>query len=157
MQFARWIPASRWRKFKRWNCWSADALSGERFLLFMIGLFAAMALILAIVGIYGVLAYVTSQRIHEIGIRMALGAQRSDVSRLVLGHGLALTLAGVALGLAGAWAATRVLNSVLFGISSTDPLTFIGVAAILGVRRDAGLLHPSAARDARRPDGRSAI
>ena len=110
----------------------SDALSGERFLLFMIGLFAAMALILAIVGIYGVLAYVTSQRIHEIGIRIALGAQRSDVSRLVLGHGLALTFAGVALGLAGAWAATRVLNSVLFGISSTDPLTFITVSAILG-------------------------
>ena len=110
----------------------SDALSGERFLLFMIGLFATMALILAIVGIYGVLAYVTSQRIHEIGIRIALGAQRSDVSRLVLGHGLALTFAGVALGLAGAWAATRVLNSVLFGISSTDPLTFICVSAILG-------------------------
>ena len=110
----------------------SDALSSERFLLFMIGLFAAMALVLAVVGIYGVLAYVTSRRVHEIGIRMALGAQRSDVSRLVLGHGLALTLAGVALGLAGAWAATRVLNSVLFGISSTDPLTFIGVAAILG-------------------------
>jgi predicted permease len=110
----------------------SDALSGERFLLFMIGLFAAMALVLAIVGIYGVLAYVTSQRIHEIGIRIALGAQRSDVSRLVLGHGLALTLTGVALGLAGAWAATRALNSVLFGISSTDPLTFFGVSAILG-------------------------
>jgi predicted permease len=110
----------------------ADALSGEKFLLFMIGLFAAMALILAIVGIYGVLAYVTNQRVREIGIRVALGAQRSDVSRLVLGYGFALTLAGVALGLGGAWAATRVLNSVLFGVSSTDPLTFIGVAAILG-------------------------
>ena len=109
----------------------SDALSGERFLLFMIGLFAAMALVLAIVGIYGVLAYVTSQRVHEIGIRIALGAQRSDVSRLVLGHGLALTLAGIALGLGGAWATTRVLNSVLFGVSSTDPLTFFGVAGIL--------------------------
>jgi putative ABC transport system permease protein len=110
----------------------SDALSGERFLLFMIGLFAAMALVLAIVGIYGVLAYVTSQRAHEIGIRIALGAQRSDVARLVLGHGLALTLAGVALGLAGAWVTTRALNSVLFAVSSTDPLTFFGVAAILG-------------------------
>ena len=110
----------------------SDAMSSDRFLLFMIGLFAAMALVLAVVGIYGVLAYVTSRRVHEIGIRMALGAQRSDVSRLVLGHGLALTLAGVALGLAGALTATRVLNSVLFGVTSTDPLTFIGVAAILG-------------------------
>jgi ABC-type antimicrobial peptide transport system permease subunit len=87
--------------------------------------------VLAIVGIYGVLAYVTSQRVHEIGIRIALGAQRYDVSRLVLGHGLALTLAGIALGLGGAWATTRVLNSVLFGVSSTDPLTFFGVAGIL--------------------------
>jgi putative ABC transport system permease protein len=96
----------------------------------MIG-FAVLALLLASVGLYGVLAYVVSQRTPEIGIRMALGAQRADVLRMVLRHGLVLALAGVAIGIALALAATRLMSSLLYGISARDPLTFLATAFIL--------------------------
>ena len=90
-----------------------------------------LALVLAAIGIYRVTAYTTRQRTHEIGIRMALGANKEDILRLVLGHALRLTLLGVALGLAASFALTRYLSSLLLGVTSTDALTFSSVAVLL--------------------------
>jgi putative ABC transport system permease protein len=97
----------------------------------LLGLFAALALVLATLGIYGVMAYTVARRTHEIGIRMALGAELGDVMGMVLRHGLGLTLTGVVIGIAGALALTRVLSSLLFEVSATDPLTFVGVTVLL--------------------------
>jgi putative ABC transport system permease protein len=107
------------------------SVAQPRFSAQLLGLFATMALVLAAVGIYGLIAYTVSQRTHEIGIRMALGATRGDVSRMVLAHGLRLALAGAAIGLAGALALTRLLRGMLFGVSATDPFTFAAVTALL--------------------------
>jgi putative ABC transport system permease protein len=96
-----------------------------------VGAFGLLALILAAVGIYGVTSYTTRQRTHEIGIRMALGASKDDILRLVLGHGLRLTLTGVLVGLAAAFALTRYLSNLLLGVTSTDALTFFSVAILL--------------------------
>ena len=104
---------------------------GQRVAGTFVGAFGLLALILAAVGIYGVTAYTTRQRTHEIGIRVALGATKQDVLRLVLGHGLRLTLAGVGLGLAVSLAVTRFLSSLLLGVTSTDALTFSSVAILL--------------------------
>jgi predicted permease len=109
----------------------ADSLSRARFTMLLLGIFAGVALLLAAVGIYGLIAYSVTQRTQELGIRIALGAQRRDVLRLVLRHGTRLTLLGLALGIVAALAITRLLTSLLFGISATDPLTFAGVAALL--------------------------
>jgi putative ABC transport system permease protein len=103
----------------------------RRFNMLVFGVFALVALLLAAVGIYGVLAYLITQRTHEIGIRVALGAKTRDVLWLIVRQGLALTLIGVALGLVGAWALTRVLQNLLYGVSATDPATFAGIALLL--------------------------
>ena len=103
----------------------------QNFALLLLGVFAAIALLLATVGIYGVISYNVARRTRELGIRMALGAERNDVLRLVVGQGLGLTLVGVAAGLAGAWALTRFLASLLCRVRPTDPLTFGGVSLVL--------------------------
>jgi ABC-type antimicrobial peptide transport system permease subunit len=104
---------------------------GQRVAGTFVGAFGLLALVLAAVGIYGVTAYTTRQRTHEIGLRMALGASKDDVLRLVLGHGLRLTLIGLVLGLAASFALTRYLGSMLLGVTSTDALTFSCVAILL--------------------------
>ncbi|MGH9838200.1 MAG: ADOP family duplicated permease [Blastocatellia bacterium] len=109
----------------------AEAAWGQRFFTRLMGLFGALALGLAVMGIYGVIAYTVTQRTNEIGIRIALGAQSADILRLILTQGLKLILIGAALGLAGALGVTQLLAGLLFGISASDPLTFASVAGAL--------------------------
>jgi putative ABC transport system permease protein len=109
----------------------ADASAERRFSLLLLSLFASIALVLSAIGIYGVMAYTTTQRQHEIGIRVALGANARDVLGLVVGQGMRLVTIGLGLGVAGAWLLSRVLTSQLFGISARDPLTYVSVAALL--------------------------
>jgi len=108
-----------------------DQVSHSRFNTLLLGIFSALALILAIIGIYGVMAYAVRQRTHEVGVRLALGAQNIDVVWLVVRQGLKLTVLGSAIGLASAYGLTRLLTKLLFNVSATDPLTFAGVALLL--------------------------
>jgi putative ABC transport system permease protein len=110
-----------------------DLSSETRTYALLMGLFAALALLLSMIGIYGVMAYSVSQRTHEIGVRMALGAESSDVIRLVIAQGVRLTLAGVAAGLIAGIALTRLMTSLLFDVSATDPLTFAAVSVVLSM------------------------
>ena len=109
----------------------AESISGRRFNMLLLAVFAAVSLALAIVGIYGVMSYAVSQRTQEIGIRMALGARAVDVLKLVVKNGMSLALIGVAIGLAGAFALTRLLSSLLFQVTPTDRTAFAGVAVCL--------------------------
>jgi putative ABC transport system permease protein len=109
----------------------SDSVARQRFSMLLLGVFAGLALVLAAVGIYGVMSYSVAQQTREIGIRMALGAQRSDVLKMTVGQGLRLVLTGVAIGLATAFVLTRVMATLLFGVSPTDPLTFIGISIVL--------------------------
>jgi putative ABC transport system permease protein len=108
-----------------------DTLWQQRFNLQLIGLFAGLALVLAAVGLYGVMSYSVAQRTREVGLRMALGAQRRDVIKLIVGQGMRLALCGVGIGLLGAFALTRLLATLLFGVKPTDLLTFTSVAVCL--------------------------
>ncbi len=109
----------------------SEAIARQRFSMLLLGIFAALALVLAAVGIYGVMSYSVAQRTHEIGIRMALGARRADVLKMTVNQGLKLVSIGMMLGLAAAFLLTRVLASLLFGISATDPVTFLGISLVL--------------------------
>ncbi len=103
----------------------------RRFDAFLFGSFAGLALVLAAVGLYGVLSYAVAQRTREMGIRMALGAGRRDVARLVVGNGFLLVAVGLAIGLAGAFALTRLMSSLVFGVTTMDPLAFVGAVIVL--------------------------
>jgi putative ABC transport system permease protein len=109
----------------------SDSIAERRLNMLLLGLFATVALVLAAVGIYGVMSYAINQRTHEMGIRIALGAEPRDILRLVVGQGMALSFAGVGVGLGVAFILTRLMSSLLYGISATDPVTFIAVPAIL--------------------------
>jgi len=109
----------------------SNAVSDRRLSLLLLGIFAAVALLLASVGIYGVMSYSVEQRTREIGIRMALGAERSSVLRLIVGQGARLAAGGIVVGIAGAFALSRVMAGLLYGVSATDPLTYLALAAIL--------------------------
>lgn len=109
----------------------SQSLAARRFAVILLAVFAALALVLAGIGIYGVISYIVGQRTHEIGIRMALGAQRSHVLKIVLGQGARLALLGVVIGLAAAAGLTRLMGTILYGVSATDPLTFAAVAMVL--------------------------
>jgi putative ABC transport system permease protein len=107
------------------------AVSRERFQMLLLALFAALALVLACVGLYGVISYAVAQRTHEIGVRMALGAQSRDVLSLVIRQGMVLTIAGLLVGIAVGLAATRVMTDMLFGVTATDAVTFVSAGVLL--------------------------
>jgi putative ABC transport system permease protein len=133
----------------------ADSLARQRFTMTLIATFAVLALVLAFVGLYGVLALIVGQRRREIGVRLALGATPDNVVRTLLGEGARVVAVGVAIGLAGAFALTRVLSSMLYGVSTTDGSTFAGAAAFVGLVAVVATWIP--ARRASQVDPRTAL
>ncbi len=117
--------------FATFNRILSDSLQARRFNVILIGFFAAVALLLAVAGVYGVMAYSVARRTREIGVRMALGASAGSVLRLVLSQGMRTAFIGVVIGIAGSFLLTRTMQSMLFGISANDPATFTAVAALL--------------------------
>jgi putative ABC transport system permease protein len=109
----------------------ANSLGTRRVSMQLFAVFACAALLLAALGIYGVMAYSVTQRTQEIGIRMALGAQKGDVLAMIVRQGMTLALIGIGVGLAGAFGLTRVLASLLFGVTATDPFTFVAISLVL--------------------------
>jgi ABC-type antimicrobial peptide transport system permease subunit len=107
------------------------SVASQRFYMLLLGLFAVLGLVLAAVGIYGVMSYAVAERTNELGIRLALGASTGDVLRLILKNGLLLAGLGLGIGLVGALGLTRVMKGFLFGVSATDPLTFASIALLL--------------------------
>jgi putative ABC transport system permease protein len=121
----------------------ADSIAPRRFNLYLLGAFATAALLLALIGIYGVIAYAVAQRTQEVGVRMALGARRSQVVRLVARDGMSLVAVGIALGLAGAFALTRLMASLLYDVKPTDPWTYAAVAGVLAATALAACCKPA--------------
>jgi putative ABC transport system permease protein len=122
----------------------SDALGPERFVTLLLGLFAGVALLLAVVGLYGVVSYGVSQRLREMGVRLALGAEGGDIRGLVLRQSLRLASIGVVLGIAGALGVTRLMENLLFGVSATDPWTYGAVALILAAVATSASAVPAA-------------
>jgi ABC-type antimicrobial peptide transport system permease subunit len=116
---------------KTFTAYLNDALAPQRLATFLVSGFGVLAVILAAIGLYGALSYDVSQRTHEIGVRMALGAQPRDVLRLIIRKGMTLTFIGTAIGIGAALVMTRLIESLLYGVSATDPLTFVVIAALL--------------------------
>jgi putative ABC transport system permease protein len=121
----------------------AETMASRRLTLWLVGAFAALALVLASVGIYGVMSYGVTERVHEIGVRMALGAQRQDVLGLVVGYGMRLTAIGLLLGSVAAFFAARAMATLLFGVRPGDPLTYIGIAMVLALASLAACYVPA--------------
>jgi putative ABC transport system permease protein len=109
------------------------SLDSRRFSMILLGVFAALALALAAIGIYGLIAYAVTERTHEIGVRLALGAQRRDVMSMIVVQGMTMAATGAAVGVVAALAVTRLMSSLLFGISAADPVTFAAIPVLLGV------------------------
>ena len=121
----------------------AESFSELRIFSSLITIFATLALLLAAVGVYGVISYSVTERTHEIGIRMALGAQRKNIVKMILGQCLTLVVIGVAIGVAGAFLATRVLSTLLAGVVAVEPSTFVGVALVLILVANIACLIPA--------------
>jgi putative ABC transport system permease protein len=128
----------------------ARSISTQRLTMLLLSVFSGLALVLSAIGIYGVIAYLTGQRTHEIGVRVVLGASRKDVLRIVLGQGMRMTLIGVAIGIAAAFGLTRLITRMIYGVGATDPPTFAGVAVVLSALALAACYIP--ARRATRVD-----
>jgi predicted permease len=109
----------------------SNSIAKQRLAMILLSVFSALALVLSAIGIYGVISYLTGQRTHEIGIRVALGASRSDVLRMVIGDGMRITLIGVGIGVAAALVLTRLISQLIYGVGAYDPITFVGVAVLL--------------------------
>jgi predicted permease len=121
----------------------AETLATRRLTLWLVGAFGALALVLSFVGIYGVMSYAVTERVHEIGVRTALGAQRRDIFRLFIGSGMRLAAIGLAFGTAAAFVATRAMTSLLFGVSTSDPVTYLTIAALLALAAFAACYVPA--------------
>jgi len=111
----------------------SESLARRRFSMLLLGIFASVALVLAAIGIYGVMAYLVNQGTREIGIRMALGASKRNILSLVVRQGITLALSGVAIGMAASFLLTRLIRSLLFGVQATDPVTYAGISLLLAV------------------------
>jgi len=131
------------------------SFDNRRFSMVILGVFAASALILAMIGLYGVMAYITSQRTHEIGIRMALGAQRVDMLQMIFRQSFALVFAGVVVGILASLGLTRLVGSMLYGIRATDVVTYAGVVGLLVVAAALSSYIPARHDHEGRPDGRT--
>ena len=127
------IRSCRCRACGRWRGFQSASVAQPRFTALLLAGFAILAMSLALVGVYGVMSYVVSQRTREIGVRIALGAERQDVVWMVVRHGIVLAGIGIAIGLIGAVAGTRLMERLLFGVSATNPITFVAAAVGLGM------------------------
>ena len=135
----------------------ADSMAQTSFAMVMLAIAASVALLLGVVGIYGVIRYIAAQRTGEIGIRMALGAQAGDVRRLFLRHGLVLTLGGITVGIGVAMFLTRVMSALLFGVTPMDPLTYVAASAVLATVALLATYLPARRASGDRPDCRLAV